>query len=217
MSVIDPDTRQSVATIAVGKRPRGLRESLDATTACVALSGIPIAPPPKLDAQGNPIFARGKADVDDEELKGDKTVDGIAVVDVRQRKFLRNMSIDSDPEQLAISADGQRLFVSNENAGTASVMNIACGRVEHILTVHRELEGGTTSPDGKVFVVTCESDGEIFVVVTATFKVVRHFNVGGRPRSADFLPYGSRVFIPSESAGQVHVVDIANFSLGKTN
>jgi len=33
------------------------------------------------------------------------------------------------------------------------------------------------------------------------------FVVGGRPRNVAFLPGGSRAFIPSESAGVVHVID----------
>jgi len=42
--------------------------------------------------------------------------------------------------------------------------------------------------------------------------VITHFNVGGRPRSVDFLPDSSRAFIPSESAGQIHVIDTANYA-----
>jgi len=64
--------------------------------------------------------------------------------------------------------------------------------------------------------VTCESDGEIFVIGTSDYKVLAHFNVGGRPRSTDFLRDGSRAFIPSESAGQLHVIDIANYKEIKT-
>jgi YVTN family beta-propeller protein len=91
------------------------------------------------------------------------------------------------------------------------VLNIASGKVEKIIPVHKEPEGVGIRPDGKVFYVTCETDGEIFAVDASTFKVITHFNVGGRPRSVDFLPDGSRAFIPSESAGQMHVIDTANY------
>ena len=46
---------QVVATIPVGKRPRGIHASPDGKTVYVALSGTPVEPPPKLDANGNPI------------------------------------------------------------------------------------------------------------------------------------------------------------------
>src|SRR6188768_581831 len=45
ISVVDVGARKVVATIPVGKRPRGIRLSPDGTTLYVALSGSPMAPP----------------------------------------------------------------------------------------------------------------------------------------------------------------------------
>src|SRR5882762_10445056 len=167
VSVIDGATREVVATIPVGKRPRGIRVSPDGKTLFVAVSGPPISAPPELVAKGNPIVKKGKDDDDDDDKKADKSADGIAVVDIAQQKLLRKIQVGSDPEQLALSADGTRLYVSNEDVGTASVLNIESGKVEHIIPVSREPEGVTTSPDGKFFYVTCETEGEIFAIDTA--------------------------------------------------
>ena len=209
VTVIDGATRETVATVAVGKRPRGIHTSPDGKTVYVAVSGTPPEPPPKLDANGNPIFQKGHDD-DDDNKNADKSADGIAVIDVARRKVVGKLPAGSDPEQFAVSPDGKRLFISNEDVGTASVLNIASGKVEKIIPVHREPEGVGVRPDGKIFYITCETDGEIFAVDASTFRVVTHFNVGGRPRSVDFLPDSSRAFIPSESAGQIHVIDAVN-------
>src|SRR6266850_2876156 len=216
LTVIKGSDNKVAATFPVGKRPRGLCASPDGKTLFVALSGTPISAPPQLDAKGNPIFKKGKDDDDDDDKKADKSADGIGVVDVGQKKLLRKIKVGSDPEQLSLSADGARLFVSNEDVGTASVVNLASGKVEHIIKVSREPEGVGTSPDGKFFYVTCETEGEIFAIDTGNYKVINHFNVGGRPRSADFLPDGSRAFIPSESSGQLHIIDSVNHKLLKT-
>ena len=208
ITVIDPVARKPIATIPVGKRPRGIVASADGSTVYVALSGTPISGPPKLDAQGNPILHKG--DDDDDDHPADKSADGIAVVDVHSRKLLRKLHAGSDPEQFALSLDGARLFISNEDVATASVLNVQSGKVEQIIPVSREPEGVAPSPDGKFFYVTCENDGEIYAIDAARFTVLAHFNVGGRPRSAAFLPDGSRAFIPSESAGQMHLIDAVN-------
>jgi YVTN family beta-propeller protein len=215
VSVIDGVTRQTVATIPVGKRPRGIHVSPDGKTVYVAVSGTPPEPPPKLDANGNPIFQKGHDD-DDDAKNADKSADGIAMIDVAQRKLVGKLPAGSDPEQFALSADGTRLFISNEDVGTASVLNIASGKVEKIIPVHKEPEGAGVRPDGKVFYITCETDGEIFAIDATTFKVITHFNVGGRPRSVDFLSDGTRAFIPSESAGQLHVIDSINHQVLET-
>src|SRR5262245_45669606 len=74
LTVIDTATRQVVATIPLGKRPRGVRLSPDESTLYVALSGSPIAPPGTDESKLPPP---------------DRKADGIGVVDIRQGKLLR--------------------------------------------------------------------------------------------------------------------------------
>src|ERR1051326_4468317 len=65
ISIIDGNHWKVVASIPVGKRPRGIIASPDGHTVYVALSGTPISGPPPLDAKGNPILHKGKGDDDD--------------------------------------------------------------------------------------------------------------------------------------------------------
>ena len=102
LTVIDGVTQKASATFPVGKRPRGIHASPDGKLIYVAVSGTPIAPPPKLDAKGNPIFNRGKDDDDDDDKKSDKKADGIAVVDVAKRKFLHKIPAGSEAALTAL-------------------------------------------------------------------------------------------------------------------
>src|ERR1051325_9592309 len=91
MTVIDVGTARAVATIPLGKRPRGVRVSPDGATVYVALSGSPIGGP----------------GVDESKLPpADKKADGIGVVSVKDLKLERIIRGGSDPEQIAVSADG---------------------------------------------------------------------------------------------------------------
>lgn len=215
ITIIDGSTWKVVATVPVGKRPRGITASADGRSVFVALSGTPVSGPPALDAKGNPILHKGDDD-DDDDKKADKSADGIALVDLAGRRLVKKLRVGSDPEQFALSQDGQRLYVSNEDVGTTSILNIGTGKVEQIVPVHREPEGVGIRPDGRVFYVTCENDGEIFAIDAQSYEVITHFNVGGRPRSIDFLPNGTRAFIPSESSGEVHLVDTFNHKVLKS-
>src|SRR5215510_3829222 len=92
ISVIDVASHRVTATIPIGKRPRGIRLSPDGKLLYVALSGSPIAGP----------------GVDESTLPPpDRKADGIGVVDLKARKFLRLMPGGSDPERVAISQDGK--------------------------------------------------------------------------------------------------------------
>jgi YVTN family beta-propeller protein len=218
ITIIDGGDFKVVATIPVGKRPRGIHPSPDGRTVYVALSGTPIEGPPALDAQGNPILKKNSKadDDDDDDSKADKSADGIGVFDVAKRKLTGKISAGSDPEEFVLSKDGTRIYVSNEDIKTASVINIASGKVEHIIPVGREPEGVGVTPDGKQFYVTCETGGEIFAIDTSSYKVVGHFTVPVRPRSVDFLSNAAIGFIPSESKGQLNVIDTATPQLLKT-
>ena len=76
---------------------------------------------------------------------------------------------------------------------SAPPVDLATGKVLHMIPVSREPEGVSLRPDGKVFYVTCETEGEIYAIDTTSFEVAAHFNVGGRPRSTAFLPDDSEV------------------------
>src|SRR5260370_37399253 len=88
-----------IARIPVGTRPRGLK--LRGQTLYVAVSGSP----------------RGGPGVDEKDLPpGDHTKDGIAVVDLAQRRVVARLAGGSDPESFDLDRDGKLLFVSNEDA-----------------------------------------------------------------------------------------------------
>src|SRR5207245_9883670 len=113
LSVIDADTHELIGTAPLGKRPRGIQVSPDRKSLYVALSGSPPAPP----------------GVDEKTLPPpDRSADGIGVVDAAALKLVRMIPVGTDPEQLALSKDGTRLFVSNEDAATASVVALPSGQ-----------------------------------------------------------------------------------------
>ncbi len=192
LSVVDLATERVVATVPLGKRPRGIRVSPDGSLLYVALSGSPIAPP----------------GIDERTLPpADKRADGIGIVDVKTRTLLRILPGGSDPEQLAVSADGAWLFVANEDVGQASVVDASDGKALYTIDVGGEPEGVNLRPDGKVVYVTSEEDGEVFVIDAVAPKLIARFAVGPRPRSTAFLPDSSRAYVTSENGGSIAVVD----------
>ena len=201
MSIIDSATNEVISTVNLGKRPRGIQFSPDKKTIYVALSGSPFAGP----------------DVDRDTLPpADKSADGIGVFDVEQNKLIKILDGGSDPEQMAVSADGTKLYVANEDVGLASIVDIASNKVIKTIPVGDEPEGVGISPDGKSVYVTSEDDAEIFVIDTETDTLLKSFKVGLRPRVAAFLPDGSRAYITAERGASVAVVDTANHEVIKT-
>jgi YVTN family beta-propeller protein len=202
LTVIDAATLAPVATIPLGKRPRGLAASPDGTRLYVALSGSPNAGP----------------GVDEKTLPPpDRSADGIGVVDLQQGKLLKVLPSGTDPEQLAVSFDGTRVFIANEDAAKASIVDVATGQITESFKIGEEPEGVSVEPPsgGRVW-VTSEEDGAVFVIDLAAHKVVKSVKVGPRPRSVAFLPDGSRAYVPAENGASLTLIDVKRLAPLKT-
>ena len=105
----------------------------------------------------------------DEDLPpADKKADGIAVVDATTGRFLEKIASGSDPEQFSLGNDERFLYVSNEDEGQASVVDLPAKAVVATVKVGIEPEGVATTPDGSRVYVTSETTSEVHVIDTAT-------------------------------------------------
>jgi PQQ-dependent catabolism-associated beta-propeller protein len=195
VTVLDAASAAVIETIAIGKRPRGLKLSADGSRLFVAVSGLPKCPP----------------SVPDEEcakLERDLKADGIAVVDTATHKIVQVLHAGSDPEQFAVSRDGKRLFVANEDAATLSVVDVASGAVVERVSVGREPEGVAVTPDGRWILITNESDNSVSIIDTGTLKVVKSVQVGKRPRDVAFTPDGRTAYVSGEFDASVYRMSV---------
>ena len=125
VSVIDGQTNAVVATIPVGKRPRGIHCSPDGKHVYVVLSG-------------SPRMAPG---VDTERAPADKTADALATIDTGSRKLVQRWHIGSDPEQFALSKDGKFAFIANEDDASAVLVDVGSGQSCGKIQLSAELPG----------------------------------------------------------------------------
>jgi YVTN family beta-propeller protein len=196
VTVIDAAKREVVATVPVGKRPRGLHVSHDRKWLYVALSGSP----------------RGGPGVDESQLPPpDRGADGIGVIDLSTLKLVRTITSGPDPESFDLVGDDQ-LVVSNEDAGEASLVTVKDGTVRSRVAVGREPEGVATTPDGKHVFVTSEGDERVTVIEPRSARAVATIPTGSRPRGIAFSHDGATAFVTNETDGSVSILDARAFT-----
>jgi YVTN family beta-propeller protein len=196
ITLIDGESRTVVATVPVGKRPRGVQLSPDGSRVYVALSGSP-----RLGPGVDPERAKS--------LKADKAADGIAMLERASLRMIRKLSVGSDPEQFALSRDGRTLFVSNEDEAAASCWEIESGRNIFRATVSDEPEGVGLHPTRNEVYITCEERGEVYALDAKSGATIAKWVVGGRPRTVAFSADGARAYVPLEGKAQVAIIDAA--------
>ena len=195
VTVIDTQRAEAIATIDVGKRPRGMKVDRAGKRLFVAVSGLPKCPPT----------------VPDEEcakLKRDMGADGIAIVDTAAHRVLRVLAAGSDPEQFALSKDETRLYVANEDTGRVSVVEITSGKVIASIPVGTEPEGVVLAPNGHWVLVTNESDHAVSMIDTRTLEPVRSVSVGQRPRDIAFTPDSGSAYVTGEFDASLYLINL---------
>ena len=193
LTVIDGSTHRVTATWPLGKRPRGVIGAPDKRRLYVALSGSPLAGP----------------GVDEKSLPpADKAADGIGIVRLRDGQVERVLTGVSDPEQVALSPDGARLFVASEDTGMAAVMNVGTGKIVSKADVGDEPEGLAVSAAAGLLGVTSEATNSVTLLALADSKSTARLAVGQRPRDLAFTPDGKSLFVSGENDASITVIDV---------
>jgi YVTN family beta-propeller protein len=193
VSVVDTQRLESVATIAVGKRPRGMVLSRDGKQLFVVVSGLPKCPPPLTDEQCA-------------KLPRDRQADGIVIVDTVGLRVARLLKGVTDPERIELSRDQRTLFVTDEDTARVSVIDIARGKAIASIPVGHEPEGVRLAPDGQWLLVTSETDNNVAIIDPAAHKVVHTVLVGNRPRDIAFSADSSVAYVTGEADASVYRV-----------
>lgn len=181
ISIVDLDALRVVGTVPVEHRPRGIQLAPGGRRVLVALS--------------------------DDRPHTQTAGDAIVEIDVVTRRIVARHNAGGDPEQFGITPDGARLYAANEDAGTASGMELRTGKVLATLVVGIEPEGVAVSPDGRWVYVTAETSNSVSVIDVKTNRVVANLLVDVRPRAVAFSPDGRRAYVTAEIGGTVTAID----------
>ena len=184
LQVVDTATDRVIATAYIADRPRGLTLSPDGKRVYLAVSW----------------WRDGKRPRTGKER--------ILALDARTLKAVRNYIGGTDPECVAVSPDGKRLYLSNEDAGTASIIDVASGKHVSTLIVGTEPEGVTASPDGRLVYVTAETSNVISVIDAKQEKTSANILVDSRPRAVIFTRDASKAWATAELGGTVMLIDV---------
>jgi len=117
---------------------------------------------------------------------------------------------------LVVSRDEQRIFTSDVNAGTVTLLERAregdvSGWAATHVAVGRGPEGFDVSPDGRELWAANSGDGSVSIVDVAARKVVQTVPVGTRRSNRlKFTPDGKRVLVSDLGSGDLVVLDAAS-------
>jgi hypothetical protein len=141
---------------------------------------------------------------------GDSLVYGIAgggVIEINTKTLAtgRSFGVGSSLSDLAVSADGTRLYAADANGHRIAVWNLTTGAVADSILLAAAPQGVALAADGTQLWVTIPSLGEALVFDPSTLDSLRTVTTGGSPRGIRLGPTGTNAVIANDS-GWIDIV-----------
>lgn len=133
--------------------------------------------------------------------------DTIKVIDLATFKPVAKLPAGEDPETFALDPEGKALYASNEDDNQVTVVDIAARKKLKAIPVGVEPEGVCASPTGTYVASTSETTNMAHWIDRKTLDVVDNTLVDPRPRACAFTDDGQQLWVSSEIAGTVTVLD----------
>lgn len=173
LSVVDGQAEggpKEVATVPIGRYPRGIAVAPDSTTAYVAVMGASHVAVVDLSAA-----VRGAGEE--------------AVVD--------EIEVGRGPRHLNLSPDGGTLYATLNHLGTVAKVDVGAGEVVEAVATGEARRSASLSPDGTaLFVVNYESD-TVSRVRTSDMVVLESVDVDDKPVGVTYDAHRGRIWVAS--------------------
>ena len=177
VTVIQVENQKVLATIPVGKRPRGITVSRDGRHVFVAnsnsnnVSVIDAANlrvidtlPAGLDPEGMTLDRDGRLYIVNENDSA------VTIVDVSKREIVKHVEVGTEPETAMLSPDGRWVSVSNETSNEIHMFDAASATIVGKVSVPRNPRGMRFTADSRQLYVASE---QAHVIPLSTSKSAR--------------------------------------------
>ena len=143
--------------------------------------------------------------------QGDDTV---SVVDVSSGAVVETLKVGSKPAGVAVAPGGSRIYVSNPEGHSVSVLERR--GAGHVVVAEVPAGAGplgiAVAPDGRVFVADWYGD-TVAVLDPASLRVAATVTVGQSPSGVATNPAGTRLYVANRDSNTVSVVDLASLQV----
>lgn len=224
VSLLNPKSGESLATIAVGHAPHEVAVTRDGRVAYVANYGDRAAPGRTISVL-DLVKRKVVSTIDLGEhrrphgicltrdgrtlyvtVEGTKAVLEIDTASERIRRAFPTEQLVS--HMCVLTPDEKKLYVANLGSRSVSVVNLATGGVSRVETGDGP-EGVDISPDGREVWVANRSDGDIVVLDAAADTAIARFPAGKFPIRVKFTPDGRHVLVSNGEGNEVAVFEAA--------
>jgi PQQ-dependent catabolism-associated beta-propeller protein len=225
--VIDGATRRAVATIAVGRRPRGMAIDRDGKRLYVAVGNdnridvidvpsrkvvdhLPSGPDPErfaLSPDGRWLYVANEDD------------SAVSFVDIAGRRIAHTVAVGAEPEGMAVSPDGHWVICTSESASLVHFIDAATARLVDSVPVGTRPRDAAFSADGRQLWVSSETRATVAVFSMPDRRPLATIDFDDDPRAPETVQAvgialgAARTFVALGRGNAVAEVDPRTFAI----
>jgi len=136
----------------------------------------------------------------------------VSYIDPADRRTLKVVSVDVNPHEVAITANGRKSYVTNSGGNTVSILDNNAMEETHRI----EHEGfkfphgvGLSGDESKLYIASTYA-GRVFVIDTSSLKVLKTINTHqDLVHMIYFDPKKERVLVPNIGSNNITILDTA--------
>jgi len=118
--------------------------------------------------------------------------------------------------QIAITSDNATAYVTNNDSGNISVIDLATNLVTNTISVGRAPWGIALSSDNSKAYVVLTDDRQVKVIDLSTLTITNTISVGISPVEIALTPDGTSAFVTNFSPGTVSKINLTNYTVTNT-
>ncbi len=217
VSVIDGATNTVVATIEIGKRPRGIGIAPDGSEVYVAISeenAIAV-----FDPESYAVLRRFEGGDDPETFavhpNGNIYISNeddakASVFNPKTGEKIAEIKVGIEPEGVAISADGSKVIVTSESTNMLHVIAVPEHKIINNILVGARPRAATFNRAGTIAYATSEISGEVKKVDIASGTVIGKMPLAddkAKPKDVLLSADESKLFVAGGRANRIFVLD----------
>ena len=145
--------------------------------------------------------------------------DTVMAIDLSRGAIVGSVGVGRRPRGIAVTPDGARLFVANEDSGNVYVVETSGLTVADRIPLPGNAEpyDVAITPDGaEAWVTSHEAPGVVHIIDTATLAVADSVRVGRLPVQVAISPDGTLAYVTNEDDNRLSVLDVWTHSVQRS-
>jgi len=146
--------------------------------------------------------------------------DNVSIVNLQTGAVVKTLDVGRGPVGVAVDATTGRAYVTNEDDGTVSVINVSAETVGTALTLGASIrpEAITVVPGSSLALITVPAAGPNGQVVVLNLTTGTMTTVNANPDnsggSSDVVFYQSKLYVANQTGGSISIIPLTGSTLG---